>query len=217
MFDVMTANRDQHIWRITKGIKSKVDDSNVPAPVKVVSNVGGGSISSSAIKEGSTKYLSPVESLSRLAVRDDFEVNLFADEKQFPELINPVQMQVDTKGRLWAAVWPTYPMWEPMKPMNDALVILPDDNNDGKADRVIEFAKVHNPVGFEFWNGGVLVTSGPDLLFLRDNDGDDKADERYVILQGLGTSDTHHSANNLIYGPGWWNLLAKRCLSSAQP
>ena len=126
-----------------------------------------GSISSSAIKEGSTKYLSPKESLKSLSVRDDFEVNLFADEKQFPELINPVQMQVDTKGRLWAAVWPTYPMWEPMQPMNDALVILPDDNNDGKADRIIEFAKVHNPVGFEFWNGGVLVTSGPDLLFLK--------------------------------------------------
>lgn len=201
MLDIMTANRDQHIWRMTKGTTSKVDDSSVPAPVKVVSNVGGGSISSSAIKEGSTKYLSPVESLKRLTVRNDFEVNLFADEKQFPELINPVQMQVDAKGRLWAAVWPTYPMWEPMKPMNDALVILPDDNKDGKADRVIEFAKVHNPVGFEFWNGGVLVTSGPDLLFLKDTDGDDKADVRYVILQGLGTSDTHHAANNLIYGP----------------
>ena len=93
------------------------------------------------------------------------------------------------------------PMWEPLKEMNDALLILPDDNNDGKADRVIEFAKVHNPLGFEFWNGGVLVTSGPDLIFLRDNDGDDKADERYVIFQGLGTSDTHHAANNLIFGP----------------
>ena len=139
--------------------------------------------------------------MKRFDVRDGFKVNLFADESQFPEIINPVQMQVDNKGRLWAAVWPTYPMWEPMKEMNDALVILPDDNKDGKADRVIEFAKVHNPLGFEFWNGGVLVTSGPDLLFLRDNDGDDKADERYVILQGLGTSDTHHAANNLIYGP----------------
>ena len=201
MLDVMSDNRDQHIWRLASGQKSKIDDSKVPAPIKVVSNVGGGSISSSAIKEGSTNYLSPKESLSRMAVRDDFEITLFADEKQFPELINPVQMQVDTKGRLWAAVWPTYPMLEPMQPMNDALVILPDDNKDGKADRIIEFAKVHNPVGFEFWNGGVLVTSGPDLLFLRDNDGDDKADERYVILQGLGTSDTHHSANNLIYGP----------------
>ena len=33
----------------------------------------------------------------------------------------------------------------------------------------------------EYWSHPV-----PDLLFLRDNDGDDKADERYVILQGLG-------------------------------
>ena len=47
----------------------------------------------------------------------------------------------------------------------------------------------------------MLVTSGPDLIFLRDNDGDDKADEPNVIFQGLGTSDTHHAANNLIFGP----------------
>ena len=201
MLDVMTANRDKLVWAVAQGKKYKINDSNVPKPIPVISNIGGKSRSSNAGKEGNPNYLSPKESMKRFDVRDGFEVNLFADESQFPELINPVQMQVDTKGRLWAAVWPTYPMWEPMKEMNDALVILPDDNNDGKADRIIEFAKVHNPLGFEFWNGGVLVTSGPDLLFLRDNDGDDKADERYIILQGLGTSDTHHAANNLIFGP----------------
>ena len=48
--------------------------------------------------------------------------------------------------------------------------------------------------------GGVIVTSGPDLLFLKDTDGDDQADVRYPILQGLGTADTHHAANNLVYG-----------------
>ena len=201
MLDVMTANRDKLIWAVAQGETHRVDDSNVPKPIGVISNIGGKSRSSNAGKEGNPNYLSAKESVQRFDVRDGFEVNVFADESQFPEIINPVQMQVDTKGRLWAAVWPTYPMWEPMKEMNDALVILPDDNRDGKADRVIEFAKVHNPLGFEFWNGGVLVTSGPDLLFLRDNDGDDKADERYVILQGLGTSDTHHAANNLIFGP----------------
>ena len=201
MRDILTANRDKLIWATAQGNKYQVNDSNVPAPIKVISNVGGGSRSSNSGKEGTTTYLSPEESGKRFAVRDGFKVNLFADEQQFPQLINPVQMQVDSKGRLWAAAWPTYPMWEPLKEMNDALLILPDDNNDGKADRVIEFAKVHNPLGFEFWNGGVLVTSGPDLIFLRDNDGDDKADERYVIFQGLGTSDTHHAANNLIFGP----------------
>jgi putative membrane-bound dehydrogenase-like protein len=128
-------------------------------------------------------------------------VNLFADEGRFPELIKPVQLQFDTKGRLWAAVWPSYPKWEPLKPMNDGLIILHDDNNDGVADRVTEFAKVQNPLGFEFWNGGVIVTCQSELLFLKDTNGDDVADERFTILQGLDSSDTHHGANNLIYGP----------------
>ena len=85
--------------------------------------------------------------------------------------------------------------------MNDALLILPDDNGDGVADRVIEFAKVHNPTGFTFWNGGVIVVSQPDILFLKDTDGDDKADVRQIILQGLDSADTHHAANSLVIGP----------------
>ena len=201
MFDSMTANRDQVIWAQAKGEKIKADDRNVPKPISVISNIGGKSRSSNIGKEGTPNYLSPEESMKRMAVRKDFKLNLFADETRFPNLVNPVQMQVDTKGRLWVAAWPTYPKWEPLKEMNDSLIILPDEDGDGVADKAIEFARVHNPLGFEFWNGGVLVTSGPDILFLRDNDGDDKADERYVILQGVGTSDTHHAANNLIFGP----------------
>jgi azurin/sugar lactone lactonase YvrE len=119
----------------------------------------------------------------------------------FPELANPVQLQVDGKGRLWAAAWATYPKWEPLKKMNDSLLIFEDTDKDGKADKVKEFAKVHNPLGFEFWNGGVIVTSQPDIIFLKDTDGDDVADVRYVIMQGIGSSDTHHAANNLIFGP----------------
>ncbi len=201
MLDVMTANRDPLIWARAQGKEHKVDDSNVPAPVPVVSNVGGGSKSSNVQKEGNLKYISGEEAIKLLSVAKGLKINLFADEAKFPQLANPVQMQVDGKGRLWAAVWPTYPKWEPLKPMNDALVIFHDDDADGKADRVTEFAKVHNPLGFEFWNGGVIVTCQSDLLFLKDTDGDDKADVRVVLLQGLDSSDTHHGANNLIYGP----------------
>ena len=201
MLDVMTANRDPWIWARARGSEWKVDDSNVPDPIPVISNVGGGSKSSSAEKEGNLDYVSGEEGVGMLTVPEGFEVNLFADEKQFPALVNPVQMQVDGKGRLWVAAWKTYPKWEPLKPMDDALLILPDDDGDGVADRCIEFAKVHNPLGFEFWNGGVIVTSQPDILFLKDTDGDDVADVRYVLFQGIGSSDTHHAANNLIYGP----------------
>ena len=201
MLDVMTANRDDLVWARAAGKEMDVDDSNVPKPVPVVSNVGGGSKSSNAMKEGSLDYLSGEAALEKMAVPDGFQVSLFADEARFPQLVNPVQMQFDTKGRLWAAVWPTYPKWEPLKAMDDALIILHDDNNDGAADRVTEFAKVQNPLGFEFWNGGVIVTCQSELLFLKDTDGDDVADERIRILQGLDSSDTHHGANNLIFGP----------------
>ncbi len=201
MLDIMTANRDPAIWAAANGASYKVDDSNVPEPVPVVSNVGGGSRSSSAAKEGSDRYLGGEEAIKEMTIPEGYEVNLFADEDRIPGLINPVQMQVDTKGRLWAACWSTYPKWEPLKEMTDCLMILPDDDGDGKADRAIEFAKVHNPMGFEFWNGGVIVTSQPDILFLKDTDGDDVADVRIVLVQGIGSADTHHSANNLIYGP----------------
>ncbi|WP_146537200.1 PVC-type heme-binding CxxCH protein [Rubripirellula reticaptiva] len=201
MLDVMTANRDKAIWAAAEGKQLVVDDSNVPPPVKVISNVGGGSKSSSAVKEGSIDYLSPEESLAKIKVPEGYELNLFASEVQFPDLANPVQMQVDAKGRLWVASWNTYPKWEPGKEMNDSLMIFEDTDKDGKADSRKIFANVHNPLGFEFWGGGVIVTSGPDLLFLKDTDGDDKADVRLSLLQGLGTADTHHAANNLVHGP----------------
>ncbi len=201
MLDVLTANRDEHVWALAAGKQHKLDDSNMPKPVPVISNVGGGSKSSSAMKEGVLKYQGGKEAISSIAIAPGFKIELFAEEGQFPGLVNPVQLQVDPKGRLWAAVWPTYPKWEPGKEMNDALLILHDDNSDGRADRVTEFARIQNPLGFELWNGGVLVTTSSELVFLKDTDGDDKADQRTVLLQGFGTADTHHAANNLILGP----------------
>ncbi len=201
MLDVLTANRDKAIWTAAYGKKLKIDDSNVPPPVKVISNVGGGSKSSNAQKEGSIDYLAPETSAASMAVPEGYELNVFASEVQFPDLANPVQLQVDAQGRLWAACWNTYPKWEPGKEMNDSLMIFEDTDKDGRADVRKIFAHVHNPLGFEFWGGGVVVTTGPDLIFLKDTDGDDVADIRYPILQGLGTADTHHAANNLVYGP----------------
>ncbi|MFT7489751.1 MAG: mono/diheme cytochrome c family protein/glucose/arabinose dehydrogenase [Candidatus Promineifilaceae bacterium] len=201
MLDVMTANRDKVIWAAANGKTLTADDSNVPPPIEVISNIGGKSKSSHAGKEGSSEYLPPPDSLAKIKIPEGYALNVFASEAMFQDLANPVQMQVDSKGRIWAASWNTYPKWEPLKPMNDSLMIFEDTNNDGVADKRIIFAHVHNPLGFEFWGGGVLVTSGPDLLFLKDTDGDDKADVRTVVLQGLGTADTHHAANNLVYGP----------------
>src|SRR5262249_5210304 len=139
----------------------------------------------------------------KMRIAPGMKVTLFASEKEFPELAKPVQMAFDPKGRLWVAVWPSYPHWRPKEQMNDKLLILEDTDGDGRADKVTTFADgLHNPTGFEFTNGGVLVAQAPDLVFLKDTDGDDKADVRKRVLHGLDTADTHHTSNSFALDPG---------------
>ncbi len=202
MIDAMTASRDKVVHAAAKGKTIVADDSKVPAPIVVKSNIGGKSRSSNAGKEGSAQYATAKETLEQLELAEGLEANVFASEEMFPEAINPVQLGVGPKGRLWVASWRTYPKWEPLKEMGDTISILPDENRDGVADKSIVFAKVHNPTGFTFWNGGVIVASAPDLIFLKDTDGDDKADVRIRIMHGIDSADTHHAANNLTFGPG---------------
>ena len=65
-----------------------------------------------------------------MTVAKGMKVNLFASEKEFPELAKPVQMAFDTKGRLWVAVWPSYPHWKPKEEMNDKILIFEDTKGD---------------------------------------------------------------------------------------
>lgn len=141
--------------------------------------------------------------LQRINVADGYEVNLFASEKQFPELANPLAMTWDYRGRLWVLTSPTYPHYFPGEEPNDKLVILEDTNEDGKADTLTVFAdKLYVPMGFELGDGGAYVSQQPNLMFLRDTDGDDRADERRIVLHGFGTEDSHHAISAFTWGPG---------------
>ncbi len=197
ILDVKTSNRDTVVWAAAQGKTIKPDDSNIPELIPVISNKPG------PLPGGKHQYLSGEESISKMTVHKNMKVELFADESMFPELVNPVQMAFDTKGRLWVATWPTYPHWMPTEPMNDKLLILEDTNGDGKADTCKTFAgDIHNPTGFEFWNGGVLLAQGPDLVFLKDTNGDDKYDVKERIVHGFDTADTHHTINSFAIDAG---------------
>ncbi len=112
-----------------------------------------------------------------MTVARNMKVTLFASEKEFPDLAKPVQMQFDPQGRLWVAVWPSYPHWKPGEKMDDKILIFEDTKGTGKADKVTVFADHLNcPTGFEFFNGGVLVAQAPDLIYLKDTRGTGKAD-----------------------------------------
>lgn len=197
IIDHLTANRDRVVWDAAQGKKGSPDDSNLPPRIPVISNKPG------PLGDGKHIFLSGEEAIGKMTAAPHMKVELFADEAMFPELVNPVQMAFDTRGRLWVAVWQTYPHWIPTEPMNDKLLILEDKNHDGRADSCKTFAgDLHNPTGFEFWNNGVIVAQGPDILYLRDENGDDKYDVKERILHGVDTADTHHTANSFILDPG---------------
>ena len=200
ILDTMVSNREKVIWALASGADAatvKPDDSNVPEPLEVKTNKPG------QLDGGEHRFLTGEEAISEMTVHSGMQINLFASEEMFPELVNPVQSAVDPDGRLWVAAWPTYPHWNPLGEMNDKLLILPDDDGDGKADRCITFADgLHNPTGFEFWNGGVLVAMAPDIFFLKDLDGDDVCDVRERMFHGIDSADTHHTANSFVMSPG---------------
>jgi glucose/arabinose dehydrogenase len=197
VLDVITANRDQRVWAVAQGKDLKIADDNLPPFFPVISNKPG------PLEGGKHIYLGGEEAIGKMTIHQGMNVTLFASEEQFPALVNPVQMAFDAKGRLWVAAWHTYPHWKPTEPMDDKLLILEDTNGDGKADVCKTFAgDLSNPTGFEFWNGGVIVAQGPDILYLKDTSGDDKCDVKERILHGLDTADTHHTANSFVLDPG---------------
>ncbi len=197
VLDVMTANRDRRIWAAVQGKELAVSDDNTPPQLPVKSNKPGPG------PHGEHVFLDPEEAIKHMKLASGLKVNLYASEREFPDLAKPVQMAWDPQGRLWVAVWPSYPHWKPKDEMNDKLLVFEDTNGDGKADKCTVFAEhLHCPTGFEFYNGGVLVAEAPDLLFLKDTQGKGRADYQERVLDGLASADTHHTANSFVFDPG---------------
>ncbi len=192
-FDVMLGNRDERVWKIAGGESfggKAIDDSNVPAMPPV------------DLSKGANEWMTPANERAAFKVDSRFDVTLFASEEQFPDLAKPISMRWDTRGRLWVSCSTTYPHVYPGREPADKIVVLEDTDGDGRADKCTVFAdKLHIPLSFELADGGVYVSEQPNLTFLKDINGDDKADVRRVVFSGFGTEDSHHSLHDFIRTP----------------
>jgi len=189
----MTEMRDRAIWAISNGLKfdlAAADATTHPLP-SVETNYKPSN------KNGSLEYEAGTDAVDELETPEGYKIELFASEKDFPNLANPMQISFDNKGRMWVAVMPAYPHYRPGDPKpNDKLLIYEDTDGDGKADKEIVYADgLHLPIGFEFAPGGVYVSQEPHLVFLPDANGDDKADSIEVVLTGFDSHDTHHAVS----------------------
>ncbi|HEV3163988.1 MAG TPA: PVC-type heme-binding CxxCH protein, partial [Isosphaeraceae bacterium] len=149
------------------------------------------------------KPVSPEESVKHMVVPHGFEPRLFAAE---PQIAKPIAMAWDHRGRLWIGETVDYPNnLQRRGEGHDRISILEDTDNDGQADKFTVFAdKLSIPSSLVFANGGLIINQVPNVVFLKDTDGDDKADVRQVLFTGWGTDDTHAGPSNLRWGFDNW-------------
>ncbi len=143
------------------------------------------------------------EAAERMGVAEGFRVDLIAAE---PDIVQPIAMCFDARGRIWVVEGRTYPQRARGAKGADRIVILEDSDGDGDFETHKVFADELNLVsGIEVGFGGVWVGAAPYLLFYPDADGDDLPDsEPKVLLDGWGYQDTHETLNSFRWGPDGW-------------
>jgi putative membrane-bound dehydrogenase-like protein len=189
---------DGMLTQVANGSGLKMIDLEVPLPTYKKPPTPW-NVLDTAINKAQAALPTP-QSLSLQTLRPRFSVRPFAYE---PMIGNIVDFTWDARGRMWAAETPDYPnnVLPDSVPGNDRILILEDRNNDGMADNVKVFAKGLNLVtSLAFANGGLVVGQAPHLLFFRDTNGDDVADERKILFSGWPRGDTHGAISNLRYG-----------------
>jgi putative heme-binding domain-containing protein len=145
--------------------------------------------------------LSPAEAIKKMTVPPGFSVELVAAE---PEIVNPVAMTFDERGRIWITESLEYPRRQ-AGPGRDRIKVLESSKGDGKYDKITIFADGLNiPSGIAVGHGGVWVANAPDILFYKEGPDGKAAGKPEVVVTGFGRHDTHEVPNSLTWGPDGW-------------
>ncbi|MEM6843163.1 MAG: PVC-type heme-binding CxxCH protein [Bacteroidota bacterium] len=143
--------------------------------------------------------------LAGLEVADDLEATLFAAE---PMVVNPTNMDIDHRGRVWVCEGynyrPTLNPDNPTKGEGDRILILEDQNGDGKADKSTVFYQgndVNAALGIWVMDNQAIVSCSPNVFILTDTDGDDEADKKEILFTGLGGEQHDHAIHAVVFGP----------------
>ncbi|HEY1084906.1 MAG TPA: PVC-type heme-binding CxxCH protein, partial [Prosthecobacter sp.] len=136
------------------------------------------------VRDGQTAALSPEESQKLIQLDGDYEAQLVAAE---PLITDPVEVTWDAEGRMYVADMRDYPLGpEPGKPFLSRIQLLTDENGDGRMDKAVTFADhVDHVQGLLPYKGGLIATTRTQILFLKDTDGDGKADINEPLIKGL--------------------------------
>jgi putative membrane-bound dehydrogenase-like protein len=142
--------------------------------------------------------------LKGLVAFEGLEVHTVATE---PLLQNPTNIDVDDRGRIWVTEAYNYRPainGNPVNQKGDRIMILEDTNGDGVADTAKVFyqgPELNAPLGICVLANKVIISQSPYIWAFYDDNGDDKADRKEVIFQGIGGEQHDHGAHAFSFGP----------------
>ena len=146
----------------------------------------------------------PENALKGLTIAEGLEVKPVATE---PLLKNPTNIDVDERGRVWVTEAYNYRPainGNPTNPKGDRIIILEDTNGDGKADSSKVFyqgPEINAPLGVCVLGNKVIVSQSPYVWIFYDDNGDDVADRKEILFQGIGGEQHDHGAHSFTFGP----------------
>ncbi|MBC7968401.1 MAG: alpha/beta fold hydrolase [Fuerstia sp.] len=139
----------------------------------------------------------PADAMASFHVIGGYEMQQTAAE---PLLTDPVAMSFDADGRLFVAEMNDYS--EQATEHLGRVRMLVDSDDDGRFDQSHVFATgLSWPTAIICANDGVFVAAAPDIFFLKDTDGDMKADVNEVVFTGFERSNVQGLINSFHWGP----------------
>jgi glucose/arabinose dehydrogenase len=173
----------------------------------VAGSLAGGLAASAAATAPVASPLSPDQALATFDTEPGLRVSLVAAE---PLIDSPCALAFEEAGRLYVAENRGYPVGATNGEPAGRIALLTDTDADGRMDQRSDFTTALTfPNGVLPWRGGLIVTCAPDVLYLKDTDGDGKADVREVVLTGFATNTTTQlRVNAPLLGPDGWVYLA---------
>ena len=153
------------------------------------------------VRDGQTEPLSPEKSMKCIQLDGDYEVQLVAAE---PLVLDPVEATWDDKGRMFVADMRDYPLGPPNPgdPWLSRIQLLTDEDGDGRMDKAVTFADhMDNVQGLLPYDGGLIATTRSQILFLKDTDGDNKADLIKPLIRGFNPKHSQLQVSAPRWGP----------------
>jgi putative membrane-bound dehydrogenase-like protein len=144
----------------------------------------------------------PIEdSLKAMKVHEGMEVTFWAGE---PGLINPTNMDIDERGRIWVVESMNY-RGSKMRPEGDRILIMEDTDGDGKCDSYKTFYQdkaIIGPLGICVLGNKVYVAQSPKMwVFTIDASGDKAEGPPEVLFDGFTGVNHDHGLHSIMFGP----------------